>query len=186
LLDAGQLVEDGVAEQVTNSYLSLSIEGGAKKTWDLDHAPTVKGLKILSFGVFKKDGNASGIFDVHDELILKIEYEIENIELSFSFLAAFYTKGILAFLTKETKDQPRPHRGRFVSTATIPAHLLAETDYLIQISVLSGGYAKGILRVGDTVSFIVYDSMTGTSARGDSMALAGVVSPLLKWDTESV
>jgi hypothetical protein len=71
----------------------------------------------------------------------------------------------------------------------VPAHLLAETEYIIGITInASAGKKEKFVSVNDALSFQVVDAMQGEiSARGDYVQnFAGVVRPRLAWEISDV
>jgi lipopolysaccharide transport system ATP-binding protein len=74
-----------------------------------------------------------------------------------------------------------------VSTAWIPGNLLSEGMYFINPAIRTLKPEIRRMRVDDAVGFQVIDNMDGNGARVDYIGnLAGVVRPLLKWETQFI
>jgi lipopolysaccharide transport system ATP-binding protein len=185
LLDAGRLVVDGEAVAVTNAYLNGETEAGGSKVWTLDEAPGTDELKLTSVSLLKEDGASASVVKVQEPLQLRIGYHVGRSDLSFRCVALFFTQGVCAFASMEPTESKRAQVGDYYSEVAIPAHLLAEGEYSVTISIFtSKGMKQRYVNVKDGISFQVFDPMTGPSARGDyAQNFAGVVRPLLPWQS---
>jgi lipopolysaccharide transport system ATP-binding protein len=100
----------------------------------------------------------------------------------------FYSRtGTCAFsvqdLDPEWRRRPRP-TGCFITTAWIPANMLADGALLVSCGKSSYRPFEIHFFVRDAIAFNVTDAATGDSARGDwDGSIPGVVRPLLKWET---
>ncbi|MFN8435245.1 MAG: ABC transporter ATP-binding protein [Anaerolineales bacterium] len=184
LLDKGQLVADGAATEITAKYLSVAGGESSNRVWDLENAPGTDDLRLLSVQLIGEDGNLVSVVDVHEKLVLRIEYQVNTPGLKFRCTFGFNTQGIYAFAAMEPSEEVRLQRGRYFSSITVPPHLLAEGEYIISVSIFASSGAKiHYVSLRDAIAFQVYDSMTGPSARGDyAQNFAGVVRPLFQWE----
>jgi lipopolysaccharide transport system ATP-binding protein len=97
-------------------------------------------------------------------------------------------EGVTAFRAYDSdsrwQGKPRP-AGRYVSTAWVPGNLLAEGTMFVTAGLFTMYPDIRQFYEEDVVAFQVVDSMDGDSARGPvAHKVAGVVRPLLKWETE--
>lgn len=185
LIDKGRLIADGSATETTAKYLSVSGGGeSAKRVWNLQDAPGTDELRLLSIQLLNEDGEPVSVIDVREQIVLRAEYIVNKAGLKFRCAFGFSTQGIYAFAAVEPTEQIREDKGVYYSSITIPAHLLAEGEYIVNVSMFSSSGAKvNYVSLKEAVSFQVYDSMMGPSARGDyAQNFAGVVRPLLEWD----
>ena len=186
LLEQGQLTRDGRAQEVTTEYLGGEGDVGGSRTWSIDAAPGSDEMKLTSVSLLNSKGASNPVLDVQDELHLRIEYYVGQPNLSFRCSAQIFTQGILAFVSIEPTEMVRGNVGNYYSTVTIPAHLLAEGEYTIGAWIFTSKGVKNHYYVAapDLLRFLVFDSMPGTSARGDyTNVLRGIVMPRLKWDS---
>ena len=188
LLDSGKLIDDGPASQVTANYLSGAGEDEGVRTWDLNNAPGTDELKLLSVKLLKNGDEPAAVADVRDELTLRIEYYVNRPKLKFRVFALLFADGTEVFGSPEPTETERSRVGKYYSTVTIPPHLLAEREYNVGVSIFSSaGVKKRYLRVNDILTFQVYDSMEGPSARGDyAQNFSGLVRPFLNWDSGEI
>ncbi len=188
LFDNGTLIMDGAANAVTAQYLQgVNIEDGRK--WSLDAAPGTEDLKLLSVKLSRNDEDTfSSVVEVKDNLKLTMEYFVNRTGLRFRCVALFYSLGVCAFASVEPGEVVHEKTGRYISRVTIPAHLLAETEYTVSVSMLSSiGVKQHFVKVRDALSFQVFDSMTVASARGDyAENLVSTMRPMLDWQTAFV
>jgi lipopolysaccharide transport system ATP-binding protein len=186
LMNAGKILAQGSTAEVTEKYLTGLDEEGGARVWNLENAPGTEDLKLISVRVLGENGNPISVVDVHEQLNLEIEYRVEKPGLRFRCALQFYTHGVLAFATLEPVEEVRLKAGKYYSSVTIPPHLLAENEYIVGVSIFnSSGGKNHFVVLKDAVTFQVYDSMTGPSARGDyAQNFSGIVRPLLKWHTD--
>lgn len=128
------------------------------------------------------------LVEVGDTLRLRIEYYVAKPNIRFRCVAMFLTQGVCAFGPMERTEEVRPEIGYYSSTLTIPPHLLAESEYSVIVSLFeSMGMKRQLVMVPDALTFQVYDSMNGESARGDcTQNFAGVMRPKLDWEHPTV
>lgn len=184
LLNQGQLVADGTGTEVTAQYLSMASGESSNRVWDLKNAPGTEELRLVSVQLLGEKGDPVSVVDVREQLVLRVEYQVESPGLKFRCTFGFHTQGIYAFAAMEPVEEIRPHKGRYYSSIIIPPHLLAEGEYIISISMFSSAGAKvHYVSLKNAIAFQVFDSMTGHSARGDyAQNFAGVVRPLFQWE----
>jgi len=184
LLDKGQLVADGLATEITAKYLSTASGETSNRNWSLENAPGTEELRLVSVRLLGEDGKPISVVDVHEKLVLRVEYQVNKPGLKFRCTFGFSTQGVYAFAAMEPTEEVRAHRGRYFSSIMVPPHLLAEGEYIISISIFASSGAKmHYVSLRDALAFQVYDSMTGPSARGDyAQNFAGVVRPLFQWE----
>ncbi len=187
LLDKGQLVADGSAAEITAKYLAGAAEENGERIWDPDEAPGTQELRLIKVTLHDNDGNQKSVFDVNEDINIRFIYKVGVPNISFRLSLVFKTQGVVAFSSIEPAELIRSDEGIYTSAVKVPAHLLAESEYALNISAFASASGKKYyLSLKDAIYFQVYDSMTKTSARGDyTQNLAGVVRPLLTWETST-
>ena len=192
LLDQGSVVSDGPAQQVVNDYLRASWNIGAERVWnDLQQAPGNKVVRLRRARVRTEEGQTIAAINIRRPVGIEITYEVLEPDHILSPLVDVYNEeGVHLFSSHDTgwqwRRRPRPV-GPYTSTVWIPGNFLAEGNLLVNVSVMSHIPAT-ILHVHErkVVAFQVIDTHEEDSARGDYIGpIAGVVRPLLKWDTHS-
>jgi lipopolysaccharide transport system ATP-binding protein len=187
LLDKGRLIADGPATEITAKYLAGAAEENGVREWNANEAPGTQEVRLIKVSLQSNDGTAKSVFDVSEEISMRLVYQVGVANTSFRCSLVFKTQGTAAFSSIEPTELNRPEVGIYCSVVKIPAHLLAESEYSVNISAFtSSGGKKHYLSLREAIYFQVYDSMTGPSARGDyAQNLAGVVRPFLKWETST-
>lgn len=185
LLEGGKLTADSFATEVTAKYLSGVEEKGGTRQWNREEAPGTEELNLLSVQILNQDGIPVSVVDVRDQLVLRMEYHVKKPGLKFRCVFGFYTQGIYAFGGMEATEAVRSQEGDYYSSMVIPPNFLAEGEYIVEVSIFSSSGTKiRYVLISDAISFQVYDSMTGVSARGDyAQNFAGVVRPMFNWDS---
>ncbi len=185
LLNAGTVMEDGSALEVTAKYLSGAGEESGIRIWNMEDAPGTDDLRLISAKLLGTDGKPVSVVDVRDQLTLRIEYYVNKPGLRFRCTFNIHTQGILAFAVMESTEEARSKAGTYYSSVVIPPHLLAESEYIVGVSIFSSSGGKTrFVALRDVIGFQVYDSMIGPSARGDyAQNFAGIVRPLLNWES---
>lgn len=185
LLDRGHLVADGSAPEITAKYLAGVAEENGIKKWDTANAPGTEELKLLEISLFDERNEAKSVFEVSDDIYIKLTYRVGMPNLRFRCTLNFITQGVFAFSTVEPSEMLRQEVGVYTSVLKVPAHLLTESEYTLNVSIFtSAGAKKHYVNLRDGISFQVYDSMLKPSARGDySQNMAGVIRPMLSWVT---
>ncbi len=183
LLDGGRLVKDGPAIEVTGFYLNSVTEAGALRSWSMSTAPGTPEVKLTSVKLVKENGLPASIIEVDEPLKLNIGYYVVQPHLCFRCAALFYTQGVCAFVSIEPVEYEREAAGHYHSILSIPSNLLAEGEYTVGVSIIaSRGVKFRYVQIKDAIAFQVFDSIKGSSARGDyAENLAGVVRPRLNW-----
>lgn len=186
LLDKGKLLADGPSTEITAKYLAVSSGGeSSNRVWNLKDAPGTDELRLLSVKLLNEEGKPVSVVDVRENLTLRAEYLVNKPGLKFRCTFGFSTQGIYAFAAMEPTEEARQTKGVYFSSIKIPAHLLAEGEYIINMSIFASSGAKvHYVSLRDAIVFQVYDSMIGPSARGDyAQNFAGVVRPLFQWNS---
>lgn len=187
LLDKGKLAADGDAAEITARYLAGAAEENGVREWDEREAPGTEEVRLVGISLYSTDGVSKSVFDVNDEIFIRLSYRVGVPNISFRCALVFNTQGVIAFASIEPSETARTETGLYSSILRVPAHLLAESEYSLNVSVFaSAGAKKHYVSLRSVINFQVYDSMTRPSARGDyTQNLLGVVRPMLKWDTST-
>ena len=182
LLDGGRIVQRGAAPDVVHSYLNGAPGVQSSAEWT-GREGSGRGVELRAVRLLREDGTLAPTATVDEEVRLELEYEVEERGATFRCSAGFFTQGICAFTTVEPTEATRERPGRYRSTVTVPAHLLAEGHYSVNVSVFRtrGSKVRHAFKK-NVVAFQVVDPMTGTSSRGDYGGnINGLVRPRLDW-----
>jgi lipopolysaccharide transport system ATP-binding protein len=190
LLDGGSLSLDGPTQEVVSKYLSTGRATGGMREWNNPaKAPGGEIARLHAVRVRLQEEQIADAVDIRQPIALEMEYAILRPGyVILAFFNVFNDTGVhvleLVDLDPEWRRRPRP-AGRYVVTAWIPGNLLAEGLLLVSAGVTT--VAPSILQFNEheVVSFHVFDSLDGDSARGDwAGTMTSIVRPLLQWTTQ--
>lgn len=190
LLNGGIVQVDDSSHRVVSAYMQAGIATKAERIWhDCGTAPGDEVIRLCSVRVKTEAGQVTDTIDIRHSVGIEMEYTV--LQPGYEFLVyyhVFFEEGTEAFESIDSdpiwRKKTRPI-GRYVSTAWIPGNLLSEGMYFIAPAIRTVNPEFRRLRVNDAVAFQVIDSLDGNSARVDYVGnLAGVVRPLLKWETQ--
>jgi lipopolysaccharide transport system ATP-binding protein len=186
LLQSGKLVKEGATPDVVGAYIEGALASGHTKEWDeTKQAPGTRELKLLSLSINNGSDAPVSTVSVEEPVRVRLRYRVAVPDLKFRCAVIFNTQGTCAFASTEPFEAVREKPGVYDSVVNIPAHLLAEGEYTLGVSMFtSKGVKLHYVQLQDVVAFHVFDPMTGASARGDyAERLAGVVRPRLQWES---
>ncbi len=191
VLERGGVRFDGSPQDAVHAYLEDDTSTAA--AWrtdadDVERAPGDDVAKLRSVTVLGGDGRVTDEIDIERAFTVETEYwhvGPENISPLVT-LQLFDEQGTHLFNSADIvnhawRNQPR-RKGVVRARCTVPANLLAEGRYFVNVLVTSGSSIEH-LAVRDAVSFQVVDPGTGRGARANwGGEWPGVIRPLLAWD----
>ena len=190
LLDSGKVLRDGPSHQVVSAYLGSDLGTTAAREWpDLREAPGNDIVRLRAVRVKMEDGRITDAIDIRKPVGVEMEFDVLSpghiLVPNYHF---FNEDGTCVFLASDHDPEwyrsPRP-AGHYLSTAWVPANLLAEGNLVIGAAVSTMNPVNVHFYERDVVAFQVIDSLDGDSARGDYAGhMPGVVRPLLRWTTQ--
>jgi lipopolysaccharide transport system ATP-binding protein len=181
-LNAGEVVALGAPEEVTAAYEKQSWSSAARGKKGRGQSGAVSALGEILFGKLMVSGREVGAARVSDELAITIGLRVAERGLRVRPQIDVRARGVLAFRSVAAPVETEQD-GFFSATVVIPAHLLAETVYTVDIAV---GFWRGDEShpavLSNAVAFNVYDPDEQQSARGSYTGqIRGVVRPRLAW-----
>ncbi len=189
LLNEGEVMKDGVTEDVVGAYLHAGSGITAMRRWeDLSQAPGDETVRLRAVRTKSPDGEVKECFDIRHAIGLEMEFEVFQ---KGHYLMPFFTltndNGVKVFAIidkdKVWRNRQRPE-GRYVATAWIPGNLLTEGTFYIGAILRTPDRKRRPFNEEDVLAFSVVDSHEGDSARGDWLGMmGGVVRPMLDWET---
>lgn len=191
LLNHGQLVMNGPADQVVADYLSENLGTTAYKEWTgIVPSPGSDVTRLRSARVINDVGITNYSFDIRKPVGIEFTYDILT-QTGYAINPYFTIQNeeeVLLFTSFDTDAdfRRRPRQpGRYRSVAWIPGNLLSEG-----VMTISAGLRTEMPHIihcfeRDVVAFQVIESPEGSSARMDYAGkIHGAVRPLLKWETD--
>ena len=190
LLEKGQMVNDGPAHEVVNSYLGANWQLKATREWDDAQAPGNEVVRMRRARVRNHAGETTESADIRHQIGIELSYEVLQPGHVLAPKVDLYNEGGVHLfashdVTPDWLQQPRP-KGHYVSTVWIPGNFLSEGNMIVYASIVSHTPATALhANAPHAVTFQVVDSQSSDSARGNYVgAIAGAVRPLLNWTTD--
>jgi len=191
LLRGGEVVEDGPAAAVVARYLSGEYGTSARREWRDEDAPGGEHARLRSVRVVDGNGADAPTVDVRQPVGIELVFDVlgDSAPPSVPWIALYNEQGAHVFSAMDTdrRWQEAVPRGRYRTTAWVPANLLNEGTLIVSVSLNSfaPGWAIRQAHVDHAVSFQVVDPAVGDTARGNyGQAWPGPVRPLLTWTTD--
>jgi len=189
LLDDGKVVSDGASHEIVAHYLQSGQGTGSYREWlDIEKAPGDETARMAWVRVVQ-DGETVDTADVRRPVGIEIAFRILRPGPPLlPKLKLLNGEGDTVFNALDT--DPRWHDpiapGEYVSTAWIPANMLNEGFYTVDVGVCSlGNKLRPHTGSASAVAFHVYDPGEGDSSRGlFTGRLRGSIRPLLEWTAE--
>lgn len=181
-LRSGRLVDQGTAGDVVSRYLRENATQATERQWSADEAPGNEHVRLYRAAVRPRDDGSSGLIDVKTPFVVEFDYfNVQpNTRLHLSF-NLFNEQGVMVFSAGPLVGELQPlERGLFRDTCAIPADLMNEGSYSIELFV-GRNMQETVYIHRDVLAFEVKDSAVGRGAWFEKCA--GVVRPNLPWTT---
>lgn len=193
MLDGGKLIGDGEAHKVVASYMSTGLGTAAERRWeDPSKAPSGDIATLVAARVRKEQGNVSEVYKINEPVGVEVEFDVtKSGSVLQPHILIVNDEGVELFVAvdvdPEWRKKPRP-KGRYTSTAWIPANFLTEGMCIVTVALWALEPSR-ILQYAEreAVAFQVIDSMdiVTDSARGDWAGdFVGIIRPKLDWETQ--
>ncbi|HEX8069165.1 MAG TPA: polysaccharide ABC transporter ATP-binding protein [Pyrinomonadaceae bacterium] len=190
LMQQGQIIADGDAREVVNTYLSSSWDIAAERVWADGDAPGNDVVRLRRVRVRDEAGATAAAVDIRRPVGLEVTYEVLQAGHTLTPVVEVYNEtGAHLFSAHDTGAEWRRRArapGTYTSTAWLPGNFLAEGSLIVHASVMSHHPSTALhVEARKVVAFQVLDSQQGDTARGDYLGpMPGLVRPLLRWTTE--
>ncbi|NOT45047.1 MAG: ABC transporter ATP-binding protein [Acidobacteria bacterium] len=180
-LKSGKLMQFGDSQSVVAAYTRDAMESLAGGP-DTDAAQNARLLEIVSVRlVSPDDGRAIGAVPVDQDLLVRIRLQIRR-PMRVRCLVDLRVKNTYVFRSPQPEFHAYEERGYYDVVARVPANLLAETSYNLDVVVYvekSSGRTY-LVNAIDVLSFTAY------GAPYESEYRKGVVMPRVEWSVQAV
>ena len=184
LLDEGRLLKDGSVSSVLESYARLIGERGHERTFQTD--PSLPAA-IVSAEISNGDGTPTTTFDLTDEIVITIRYEvreaIQGLQLTVT-LSRNLVDVVTSFDTDALSETPDREPGTYEAVYRLPGMFLKAGSYMARVAA---GTPERLLQDAEgAVTFDVEELTVNTNARGYRRERAGLVISPGSWQTTRV
>jgi lipopolysaccharide transport system ATP-binding protein len=187
-IKSGLLHRDGQPEEVITEYQNA--------TWDAlsEEAPGYKGTshaarygEIVDVKLLAADGREVGSPSRAEDVHVRIRFRTRRAKARVRCSIDVMTKGVLVLRSSQPEPEPVAPEKVYEALVRIPANLLAETTYTVNVSILlvRGDGEEHALVVNKALAFMVYGDQHDVDS-AETRHRKGVVNPPLDWsmDTE--
>jgi len=191
LLRDGDVIMDGSAADVVHAHLTAGGNELAERQWpDIETAPGDDAVRLRSVRVVSDKGAPVGSISREVPIGLQMTFDVlEPGHVLNPYFTLVSDAGIDLFSTAdndvEIAEVPR-EPGRYIATAWVPAHFLAEGSHYLRVVMRSMKKQYRPFEERDVVAFTVVDPGGGFATSWWEGKPQGVIRPVLDWSTEYV
>jgi lipopolysaccharide transport system ATP-binding protein len=192
LLKEGRIIQDGSAADIVHSHVTEGGHGASWREWpDLHEAPGDDSVRLRKVGIVSESGAPAGQINAHDPIGLQITFDVlEPGQVLNPYFTVVSETGIDLFSTvsadKQYESEARAP-GRYVTTAWVPAGLLAEGTHYLRAVMRSVKRQYRPFTERDVIAFNVLDpDGEAVGAGWWEGRPGGVIRPRLNWTTEYI
>lgn len=192
VLNHGSIVSDGPSAEVAREYVAHS--WGARSEHDYSAYPVPPQsdtVSLIRVRMVDDAGETCGTFHISKKIGIEITYDVRRPgQVLLPNFQVYNTEGVHVFTIQDVGDWKRRPKevGRYVTTAWIPGNLMSEGSFIVNSAIVTYLPKMDVhFNARDSVSFDIFDPMTGDTARGDyGGKMTGAVRPLVEFDTLEV
>jgi lipopolysaccharide transport system ATP-binding protein len=180
-IDKGEVMQDGEPERVVAEYEDAALRGhGREAAWGEKtgrHSNVV--AEIASVRLLNALGEEIGAAPTTEDVYVRVRVKVRKPGAVLRGFMDFYAKRFLVFRTNQEQEVVADRRGVLDLMLKIPAHLLAETTYTVNVTVYTVLVKETKVVLDNALTFMAYGREVGTQLK------RGAVAPRLEWTTES-
>ena len=178
-LDKGEVVQDGDPESVIADYEDAALRGRSRDlTFGRAGRHTNVIAEIASVRLLNSAREEVGAAPMTEDVFIRVRLKVRKVGAVLRAFADIYAKRVAVFRTTQEEEIVADRRGLLDLVIRIPAHLLAETTYTVNVTVYTflGKETKVVL--DNALTFMAYGRESDTKVK------RGVVAPRLDWTAE--
>jgi len=178
-LDKGQVVRDGEPESVIAEYEDATLRGRSR---DLAFGRAGRHTNVIaeiaSVRLLNSTREEIGAAPTTEDVFIRIRLKVRKVGAVLRAFADIYAKRVAVFRTNQQEEVVADRRGLLDLVVRIPAHLLAETTYTVNVTVYTFLGKETKLVLDNALNFMAYGRETEAKVK------RGVVAPRLDWTAE--
>jgi lipopolysaccharide transport system ATP-binding protein len=174
LLNNGKILLDSSVATTVSEYLNIGINKAGERIWqDRNTAPGFENMvRLVAIRVRDAGGAIRAIFDVKEEVIVEVEYEV--LHYKYSLNVHLYLRnetGQTLFVTMDNLDSPWNAAihpvGVYQARCTIPANFLNEGGIRVEHLICTRPTRNLFISVPDAIAFQMKDDRDPKGVRGN-------------------
>lgn len=174
LMENGRLVEDGMPQQIVESYLSRGMFINAERIWDAANAPTSeeRSFRLRAIRMLDRQMNMRTRFDVKEPILIEMEWDVLNPRYALNVhIYLRHESGVTLFCSMDNLSSPWRNKiapiGKYKAHCLIPPELLNEGMFTIEYLICTSPTTTEYATAPEAVTFYVIDDMVpGLGLRG--------------------
>ena len=183
-LDKGELRRDGDPESVIADYEDSALR--AKSSTSRYGKPSGRhanvSAEIASVRLLNSAREEIGAAPTTRDVYIRIRLKVRKPETALRGIVDVLAKGVFLFRAVQPDELIADHRGVFDLFVRIPAYLLAETTYSVNVTVQTRLGKESKVVLPNALTFMAYGEHQGEPFRG---IRNGVIAPRLEWNVQT-
>jgi lipopolysaccharide transport system ATP-binding protein len=180
-LDKGQVMRDGEPEAVVDAYEEAVLRGREREYAQGEkagrHANVI--AEIASVRLLNSLGEEVGAAPTAEDVFVRVRLKLRKTGAALRGMIDLYSKRVLAFRTTQPEGYMADHWGVVDLLVRIPANLLAETTYTVNVTVYTALGKETKIVLDNALTFLAYGHETGGQLKH------GALAPRLEWTVQS-
>lgn len=180
-LEKGEIMGDGESDNVISEYEEAALRGRSREVAFGEktgrHANVV--AEIASVRLLNALGEEIGAAPTTEEVYVRVRLKVRKRGAVLRGFLDFYSKRFLVFRTTQSDEVIADRLGVVDLLVKIPAHLLAETTYTVNVTVYTILVKETKVVLDNALTFMAYGHEPGAQLKRGAMA------PLLEWTVQS-
>jgi hypothetical protein len=187
-LDKGEMVREGEPEPVIAAYEEASLRGQYRDARSGEKAGRHVNVdaEIASVRLLNASGGEIGAAPALEDVAVRIRLKIRKPGVAVRGVVDVHAKGVFLFRATQPAEVVTERRGIVDLLMRIPAHLLAETTYLLNVTVYTRHDKESKLVLDNALTFLAYGTDAAPLTGGfRSGGRGGVIAPRVDWDAQT-
>jgi ABC-type Fe3+/spermidine/putrescine transport system ATPase subunit len=180
-IDKGEVMQDGEPERVVAEYEDAALRSfGREAAWGEKtgrHTNVV--AEIASVRLLNALGEEIGAAPTTEDVYVRVRLKVRKPGAALRAFMDFYAKRFLVFRTSQDLEVVADRRGVLDLMVKIPANLLSETTYTVNVTVYTVLVKETKVVLDNALTFMAYGHEAGGQLK------RGALSPRLEWTAQS-
>lgn len=184
-IDKGRLVRDGEPERVIAEYEEAALRGkqGSYTFGDTSGRHTNVEAEIASVRLLNAAGEEVGAAPTRENVFIRVRLKMRKVGRAIRGVVDLHAKGVFLFRVVQPEEYVSESRGIVDLLVRIPAHLLAETTYMVNVTVYTRWEKESKIVLDNALTFMAYGEEHGEQFK--SSVRGGVIAPRLEWRVQT-
>jgi lipopolysaccharide transport system ATP-binding protein len=183
-LDKGELQRDGDPESVIADYEEAALR--PKSSTSRYGKPTGRhtnvAAEIASVRLLNASGEEIGAAPTGEDVYIRTRLKVRKPGTAVRGIVDMLAKGVFLFRAVQPQETIADRRGVVDLLVRIPAHLLAETTYTVNITVQTRMVKESKVILPNALTFMAYGNQQAEPLKS---VRSGVIAPRLEWQVQS-